>query len=414
YIVLIMVVIGTVGKLLAGYIVGIGLRFPLSYGHMMFGLTSAHAAGSIAIVMVGRNLQIADGVYLVDNEMLNGVVMMILFTCIISSVMTELACRQIVLHNPVESEIGKSGDDEKILLALRNEETMRELLGLAIMMRNPKLNRGLVGLNVVLDDMNVAMNQAKGKALLEKAQKAASAADVRMQTQSRIATNIANGMIHAFKEYDASEIIIGQHVKKTEGENFWGLFTENLTTELNRQIIIARVTQPLNTIRRIQVVVPSRAEYEPGFHRWLDRLARMASNLECRMQFHCKPATLSLINQYIQNIYPHVRAEYTAMTHWNEVPKIMGNVKDDHLLVIITARKGTISYKSVFEKLPQEISQYYKKENLMIIFPDQYGEPVNMMTFAAPQKNEQLSAYTQIHDWITYHARRLKKMVGNS
>lgn len=414
YIVLIMVVIGTVGKLLAGYIVGIGLRFPLSYGHMMFGLTSAHAAGSIAIVMVGRNLQIADGVYLVDNEMLNGVVMMILFTCIISSVMTELACRQIVLHHPVESEIGKSGDDEKILLALRNEETMRELLGLAIMMRNPKLNRGLVGLNVVLDDMNVAMNQAKGKALLEKAQKAASAADVRMQTQSRIATNIANGMIHAFKEYDASEIIIGQHVKKTEGENFWGLFTENLTTELNRQIIIARVTQPLNTIRRIQVVVPSRAEYEPGFHRWLDRLARMASNLECRMQFHCKPATLSLINQYIQNIYPHVRAEYTAMTHWNEVPKIMGNVKDDHLLVIITARKGTISYKSVFEKLPQEISQYYKKENLMIIFPDQYGEPVNMMTFAAPQKNEQLSAYTQIHDWITYHARRLKKMVGNS
>ncbi len=414
YIVLIMVVIGTVGKLLAGYIVGIGLRFPLSYGHMMFGLTSAHAAGSIAIVMVGRNLQIADGVYLVDNEMLNGVVMMILFTCIISSVMTELACRQIVLHNPVESEIGKSGDDEKILLALRNEETMRELLGLAIMMRNPKLNRGLVGLNVVLDDMNVAMNQAKGKALLEKAQKAASAADVRMQTQSRIATNIANGMIHAFKEYDASEIIIGQHVKKTEGENFWGLFTENLTTELNRQIIIARVTQPLNTIRRIQVVVPSRAEYEPGFHRWLDRLARMASNLECRMQFHCKPATLSLINQYIQNIYPHVRAEYTAMTHWNEVPKIMGNVKDDHLLVIITARKGTISYKSVFEKLPQEISQYYKKENLMIIFPDQYGEPVNMMTFAAPQKNEQLSAYTQIHDWLTYHARRLKKMVGNS
>ena len=414
YIVLIMVVIGTVGKLLAGYIVGIGLRFPLSYGHMMFGLTSAHAAGSIAIVMVGRNLQIADGVYLVDNEMLNGVVMMILFTCIISSVMTELACRQIVLHNPVESEIGKSGDDEKILLALRNEETMQELLGLAIMMRNPKLNRGLVGLNVVLDDMNVAMNQAKGKVLLEKAQKAASAADVRMQTQSRIATNIANGMIHAFKEYDASEIIIGQHVKKTEGENFWGLFTENLTTELNRQIIIARVTQPLNTIRRIQVVVPSRAEYEPGFHRWLDRLARMASNLECRMQFHCKPATLSLINQYIQNIYPHVRAEYTAMTHWNEVPKIMGNVKDDHLLVIITARKGTISYKSVFEKLPQEISQYYKKENLMIIFPDQYGEPVNMMTFAAPQKNEQLSAYTQIHDWITYHARRLKKMVGNS
>ena len=87
--------------------------------------------------MVGRNLQIADGVYLVDNEMLNGVVRMSLFTCIISSVMTELACRQIVLHAPAESEANKSGDDEKILLALKNEETMRELLSMGIMMRNP-------------------------------------------------------------------------------------------------------------------------------------------------------------------------------------------------------------------------------------------------------------------------------------
>ena len=411
YIVLIMVVIGTVGKLLAGYAVGIGLRFPLSYGHMMFGLTSAHAAGSIAIVMVGRNLQIAEGVYLVDNEMLNGVVMMILFTCIISSVMTELACRQIVLHNPAENEANERGDDEKILLALKNEDMMRELLSMGIMMRNPKLNRGLIGLNVVLDDRNVALNQTKGKAMLEQVTRAAAAADVRIQTQSRIATNIANGIMHAFKEYDASEIIIGLHERKTENDNFWGLFTENLTTELNRQIIIARLVQPLNTIRRIQVIVPSRAEYEPGFHRWLERLARMAGNMECRVQFHCKPATLALINQYIQNRYPHVRAEYTAMEHWNEIPRLMSNVNDDHLLVILTARKGTISYKPVFEKLPQEILQYYKKENLMIIFPDQYGEPVNMMTFAAPQKNEQLSAYTQIHDWITLHVRYFRKMI---
>ncbi len=408
YIVLMMVVIGTVGKLLAGYLVGIGLRFPLSYGHMMFGLTSAHAAGSIAIVMVGRHLQVADGQYLVDNEMLNGVVMMILFTCIISSVVTEHACRKIVLDNPVDNDIGKSGDDEKILLALKSEEHMPALLSVGIMMRNPKLNRGLIGLNVVLDDMDVASNQAKGKILLEKASKVASAADVRIQTQSRIATNIANGIVHAFKEYDASEVVVGLHERKSENDHFWGMFTENLTTELNRQIVITRLGQPLNTIRRIQVIVPSRVEYEPGFHRWMDRLARMAGNMECRIQFHAKQTSLSLINQYIQNMYSHVRAEYTPMEHWNEIPRLMSNVNEDHLLVIITARKGTISYKPVFEKLPQEIMQYYQNDNLMIIFPDQYGEPVNMMTFAAPQKSEQLSAYTQIHDWINLHIRRRK------
>ena len=286
YIVGCMVVIGTVGKMIAGYLASIGFRLPLSHGHMMFGLTSAHAAGSIAIVMVGMKLMVG-GQAMVDVEMLNGVVMMILFTCVISSIVTEKASQQIVLEDtPVNEE--KTGDDEKILLALKNHENMETLVNLAILMRNERLNRGMIGLNVVLDDKNTSKNQKLGKELLEHATKAAAAADVRMQTQSRIATNIANGIMHAFKEFDASEVILGMHEQTTESDSFWGMFTEDLFTELNRQIIIVKLAQPLNTIRRIQVAVPSRAEFEPGFHRWIDRLARVAENLECRIQFHLR------------------------------------------------------------------------------------------------------------------------------
>ena len=402
-----IVIIGTVGKMIAGYVAGIGMRLPLSNGHIMFGLTSAHAAGSIAIVMVGVRLEVSPGEYLVDTGMLNGVVLMVLFTCVISSIVTEIAARKIVLEDVPPAE-EKTGDDEKMLLPLKYRGNTERLVNLAIMMRNERLNRGLIALNVVLDDDQVSMNQKLGKELLKQAMKAASAADVRMQTQSRIATNIANGIMHAFKEYDASEIIMGLHDKRSADDSFWGVFAENLFTELNRQIVMARIAQPLNTIRRIQVAVPSRAEFEPGFRRWMDRLARMASNLDCRIQFHSKTGTLALIRQYIQNIYPEVRAEYTPMGHWNELPRLCTEVNDDHLLVVITARKGTVSYKHAFEKLPAELSQYYKRENLIIIFPDQYGEPVNAITFVAPQKNEQLSAYAQIMDWWDRVRRRRK------
>ena len=405
YIVACMVIIGTVGKMIAGYVAGLTFRLPLSYGHMMFGLTSAHAAGSIAIVMVGMKLMVAPGQTMVDAEMLNGVVMMILFTCVISSIVTEKASQQIAIEDvPVNEE--KTGDDEKMLLALKYHGNTERLVNLAILMRNERLNRGLVGLNVVLDDMNTAKHQKQGKELLEQAVKTAASADVRMQTQSRIATNIANGIMHAFKEYDASEVILGMHEQTSANDHFWGMFTENLFTELNRQIIIAKFGQPLNTLRRIQVAVPSRAEFEPGFHRWLDRLARMAGNLECRIQFHSKQATLSMINQYIQNIHPDIRADYTLMAHWNEFPRLAQQVNDDHLLVVITARKSTVSYKTVFEKLPQELTQYYHQKNLMIIFPDQYGEAMDAMSFAAPQKREQMSAYTQLRDWLEEKRRR--------
>ncbi|MBQ9652002.1 MAG: cation:proton antiporter [Prevotella sp.] len=399
FIVTAIVVLGTLGKMIAAYAAGYALRLPLSNGHMLFGLTSAHAAGSIAIVMVGINIHTADGGTLVDSEMLNGIVMMILFTCIISSLVTEHASRTIVLAEEIATP-EQSGDDEKILLPISNHESMEQLVNLAILMRNPKLNRGLIGLNVVLDDTNVERNQAQGIGLLEDAVRTASTADVRMQTQSRISTNVANGIMHAFKEYNASEIIMGLHETKSDTENFWGTFTESLFTELNRQIVIAQLAQPLNTIRRIQVAVPSRVEYEAGFHRWIDRLARLAANLDCLIQFHGRQDSLSLINSYIQNIYPEVRADYTAMPHWIEVGQMMSRVNDDHLLVVITARKSTVSYKTAFEKLPAELRRYYKQKNLMIIFPDQYGEPADMMSFTAPQKGGQVTAYAKLREWL--------------
>ena len=149
------------------------------------------------------------------------------------------------------------------------------------------------------------------------------------------------------------------------------------------------------------MAVPSRAEYEPGFHRWIDRLARLATNLECRIQFHGRQDTLSLINQYIQNIHPNTRADYQQMPHWNELPRLAQQINEDHLFVVITARKGTVSYKSAFEKLPAELQNFYHQQNLLIIFPDQYGEAMNVMSFTAPQKREETSAYDLLRNWIS-------------
>ena len=112
------VLIGTLGKAIAAYMAGIGFRMPLSNANMMFGLTSAHAAGAIAMVMVGMQLMMSDGQPMVNNDMLNGIVIMILFTCIISSLMTEFASRQIILRNK-ELPAEDYKVDEKILTPVR-------------------------------------------------------------------------------------------------------------------------------------------------------------------------------------------------------------------------------------------------------------------------------------------------------
>ena len=408
WVVLLIVFFGTFGKAVAAYLTSLLFRMSLPEGNMMFGLTSAHAAGAIAMVMVGMRLEVAPGHYLVTDDMLNGVVMMILFTCVISTIMTEKASKQIIFQEKAHLKPTETtdDDDERLFLCVKYPDIAPQLLDLAIMMRNPKLNRGLVALNVVYDDASATYNREQGLQLLEQLQRQAAASDVSMQTQVRLATNIANGIKHAFREFAASEIIMGMHVHKEVSQKFWGEFIQSLYNGLNRQIVLTRFVQPLNTLRRIQVAVPSRAEFEPGFHRWLERLARMAGNLECRIQFHGREDSLALINEYLQNRHPNVRAEYKMMNHWNELPKLAESINNDHMFVVITARKGTVSYKTALERLPDELTKHFSGKNLMILFPDQFGESKdNSMTFAEAQHQEEISIYQTVSRWINRHLR---------
>lgn len=401
WIVLLMAFFGTFGKGVAAYLASFTFRMPWSSGHMMFGLTSAHAAGAIAMVMVGMNLETAPGHPMVTDDILNGIVIMILVTCIISTLVTDRAAEQIIIRDKdMPQEDRPETDDERILIPVKYPEYANSLINLAIMMRNEKLNRGLVGLNVVYDDAEMRKNQENGVRLLEQITQYAAGSDVRMQTQVRVAANIANGIKHAFKEFRASEIIIGMHMHKEVSTKFWGEFHQSLFNGLNRQIIMARLKQPLATIRMIQVAVPSRAQFEPGFYRWLERLARLAENLECKTRFHGREDTLVLIKEYIQNRHPHVRTEFHEMEHWNELPKLTGTIVDDHLFVVVTARKGTVSYKTAMERLPEEITNYFNGKNMIIVFPDQFGDSMDSMTFAQPQHTEEVSAYDMIRKWI--------------
>lgn len=399
-------IFGTLGKAIAAFLTSFFFHRSVHEGNLMFGMTSAHAAGAIALVMVGVNLEIAPGQHLLGDEALNAVVIMILFTCIISTVVTDYASRTIVLKEKSQRKMpeddGKA-DDEKILIPVKYPETCDTLLNMAMLMRNEKLSRGLIALNVVYDDLDATYNQQEGQRLLEQIEKKAAAADVQVQTQVRLATNIANGIKHAFKEYDASEIILGQHIHDNSTRRFWGQFAQSLFNGLNRQIIIARCTIPLNTIRVFHVAVPSRAEYEPGFYRWLERVSRMVTRLGCRIVFHGRDESLSLIRTFLGNRFPSIRADYAIMQHWNDFKSLAAQVEEHQMLVVVTARPGTVSYKSAMERLPGELTTYYKYKNVMIIFPDQYGNHLDLMSFANTQHYEQESIWESIQNMLSRH-----------
>ncbi|MBQ6573167.1 MAG: cation:proton antiporter [Bacteroidales bacterium] len=342
--------------------------------NMVFGLSSASAAATLAAVLVGHQIVMENGERLINDDVLNGTIVMILFSCIISSLATERSARKFALEEKLQFNDTKEGEDElpeQILIPVANPETTENLMNLALMIRDRKLGRPLVALSVVTDNKNIQERKQQGEKNLEKAAMIAASADVKVTPVSRYDLSVACGIIHSAEEYNATNLVIGLHWKANIIDSFFGKLTEGVLKGTCKEVMIARYLVPSTTIRKIHVAVPPQAEYETGFVKWIDHLSRMASQLGCGICFYAESGTLNYLKEVASKYSAAGLASYTVMEFWNDFYTIQENMQDSHLAVVVCARKGSISYDNSFERLPSLLSKYLHGNNLIVLYPEQ-------------------------------------------
>jgi len=396
----VMTVVATFSKWLAAWITQKIYGMKKVEGSLIFGLSNAQAAATLAAVLIGHGIIMENGERLLNDDVLNGTVVMILFTCIISSVVTERAARKMVTQeNLTEGSEGK--EQERILIPVANPETIEGLVGMALMMRHPKQKESLVALSVINDNNTSETKELIGKRNLERTAMIAAAADASVKTVLRYDLNIAQGIIHTQKEYVVTDIVIGLHRKTNLMDSFFGTMTENLLKGTNRQIMIAKLLMPVNTLRRIVVAVPDKAEYEKGFLKWMTQLCRMGKQLGCRVHFFATEDTLKHLRALTEKQEANTFTEFSLLEEWDDLLLLTGQVNYDHLFVVVSSRKGSISYQTSFERLPSQISKYFANNSLLIVYPDQLGDdPQEIVSFSDPRGQSETRVYDNVGKWF--------------
>lgn len=396
----VMTVVATFSKWLAAWITQKIYGMKKVEGSLIFGLSNAQAAATLAAVLIGHGIIMENGERLLNDDVLNGTVVMILFTCIISSVVTERAARKMVTQeNLMEGSEGK--EQERILIPVANLETIEGLVGMALMMRHPKQKESLVALSVINDNNTSETKELIGKRNLERTAMIAAAADASVKTVLRYDLNIAQGIIHTQKEYAVTDIVIGLHRKTNLMDSFFGTMTENLLKGTNRQIMIAKLLMPVNTLRRIVVAVPDKAEYEKGFLKWMTQLCRMGKQLGCRVHFFATEDTLKHLRALTEKQEANTFTEFSLLEEWDDLLLLTGQVNYDHLFVVVSSRKGSISYQTSFERLPSQISKYFANNSLLIVYPDQLGDdPQEIVSFSDPRGQSETRVYDNVGKWF--------------
>ena len=413
-VVVVMLLVATLTKWLAAWLTQKIYRMTGTARQMMFGLSNAHAAGALAMVMVGTKIEVAPGEFLMNEGMLNGVVIMILFSCIVSSMVTEHAARAMALaeeNGEMDMTCGK--EDERLMVSIANPETVEPLVNMALMMRNPKSKKELLAVTVEVeyDEAKKQAKLAQRRKSLEHAARIASAVDVPMKTRCRLSTNAATGILNTASEMNATEIVLGLHHKHGLLDSFLGSFAQSILKGTHRQLMIVKCLMPVNTMRRIMVAVPPKAEYESGFYKWVERISRIGGQLGCRVHFWAHPDTIQRINGYVNRFHSNLRVEFTVMDDWDDLLLMSSKVAYDHLTVIVSARKGAISYQSSFEELPNQITRYFSNSSLILIYPDQLGDPLENFTFSSPRSQAENRIYNNVSKWVMKWVKREEEQV---
>ncbi|MDE5595142.1 MAG: cation:proton antiporter, partial [Muribaculaceae bacterium] len=379
----IMLAVAIVSKWLPAFIACRINRLDSSSEGVMFGLTAAHTAVALAVVTLGYNLG------MLDTRILNSTVLVILVTCALAPIITAANAPKLkvkLLAAEEEDGVIRQTRVNNTLITVANPANAVPLVDLAVLMRNDRGRHSMFALHVRDDNTKSAKNLTH--ASLEAARKAGAAADVQIETLERFDLNTVTGVLNVMEERDITEVILGMHRRAGVIDSFFGNKVEKLLRSTNKMVLISRCFIPLNTVTRIVVWVPYRAQYETGFSRWVRGLARLTRQLGCRIIFSCCADAQPLIRGVIYRENYGIRCEFNTLDSDDDYVLLANKVLDDDLFVIIGARPNSVSYTSSMSEMPTFLQRYFAHNNLLIVYPEQFGEGPALTSFVDPMSSD--------------------------
>ncbi len=368
---IVMIIIATAAKYAAAWLTQKTFRMSVDQRRVIFGLSNAQAAATLAAVMVGYNVilgQTPEGepIRLLNESVLNGTILMILVTCTMASFSAQRGAHNLAVAQISEEKRQVEEYKERILIPVSNEETAEELVNLSLAVKSPKNMRFLYALKV-LDNQSTEEGSVKqAKRLLENAALTAAATDTHLQELLRYDLNVPNAVLSVILEHSITDLVLGLHKEKGISTSFLGRITEDILNHSDVTTLIYKSVQPLSTMKRHLVVIPEQAEKEIGFTQWANRTGNLVQNTGARVVFYGTFQTL----EQLKGVLPkQVQAEYKEFGDWDDFLIVFRDVRPDDMLWVVMSRHDRISYNPGMNRIPGYLNKYFQANSFILVYP---------------------------------------------
>jgi len=388
------------GKWVAALFTQLAFKYSNSQRKLIFGLSSAHAAATLAVILVGYKSGI------LDENILNGTIILILVTCIVASFATEKAVKKILIESEDEPNhlIKSNGvDNEHILLPKENMANIDKLLEFAILVKEKRSANPISILSVVSNNDEAEINIIKARNKLEEFVKQASASETKVNIITTIDHNAASGISRISREIMSDVIILGWPQKSGLIDKIIGEKIDSVISNTDKTTFICHITKPLVLHKRILIAVPPHAEHEYGFVIWINKITKLAQELSIPITVFCNESTEKALNKVIKKLKVVAVVRITLFKDWEDFLVLSRDVKEEDLFILVSARKGAPSYIGVLENLPSKLEKHFSNNSIFVIYPQQFVDNLNAENyndFSTEPLNKGIEAVQKIRKGI--------------
>ena len=352
--------VGLITKYLAAWLTGVIYKYTKYERNIIFGLSVSHAAATLAIIKVGFEIR------LFDQNVVNGTIILILISCLVSSFVTERAARKIAIQ---EKEVVRKNPDriERILIPVSNPDNIQRLIDLALLIKDQKSSEPIYPLSIVEDDADADEQINIVRKVIEGVVEQIASGDKKVEVLKKVDLSIVDGIVRTAKAYNISDILMSYKAQQSSS-NFFGSIASHLLAKSKQGILISKILQPLNTFQRIILVLSPNSELENGFTRSIAKIHALIRQIGSSAVIYGTVNTLEvftgLINDKKKAFY-----KYFNIEAFDDVQEV-NHIKEDDLFVFLSARKQTLSYDYHVDEMPKKISKSNEFTSFIIFYPD--------------------------------------------
>lgn len=359
-------IVALFGKWMATFFTQKTFKYSISQRNIIFGLSSSHAAATLAVILVGFNAGV------IDEYILNGTIILILITCVIASFFTQKAAKEIAIEEEdkdvIPSELGHYAQ-EKILVPIADPSNIGKHIELAMMMKDKKSVNSISLLGVVPNNEQAESNIITFKKRLQEQVSDAIAADMEVDVIATIDHNVAGGIVRTAREIMADIVIIGWPGKVGVLEKLVGDKVDLIIKNVDKNLFICHLEKSMISHKRIVVVSPPLAERELGFDVWVNKIVQLSQELTLPVLHIGHPETQAVI---ASNEKLKANFTFKEFTDWHNPLSFTNDVRDDDIFVMVSAHQGYISHLPVLDRMATRIERRFPDISRIVIFPKRY------------------------------------------